>query len=338
MKEYDFRNLHPDIFFGTASDRYAGWIGQIYSPERYEARITRRKNKVGGKTFVEEVLPVECVEEFFDHFRVLEIDFTFYRPLLDKEGQPTQNFRVLQAYAHHLKDSNKIILKAPQAVFAQKIRKGGQYIENSDYLNSELFTRQFYEPALKILGERIGGFVLEQEYQRKQERVLPEKLAQALDTFFKGIPQDPRYHAEFRTEAYLTAPVFEVFERHGVGQVLSHWTWLPSLKQQFTLSENRILNGNREIVLRLLTPRGMRYKDAYAKAHPFNELKEEMLSQQMIEQTLEIMNIGINQKARVNVIVNNRAGGNAPQISLRIARQFTTLEKPGKRNRKDTLK
>jgi hypothetical protein len=28
---FHFRNLHPQVFIGTASDRYAGWIGQIYS-------------------------------------------------------------------------------------------------------------------------------------------------------------------------------------------------------------------------------------------------------------------------------------------------------------------
>jgi uncharacterized protein YecE (DUF72 family) len=32
-----------------------------------------------GKTFIEEVLPVDSVQEYFEHFPVLEIDFTFYR-------------------------------------------------------------------------------------------------------------------------------------------------------------------------------------------------------------------------------------------------------------------
>ncbi len=41
---------------GTASDRYAGWIGQIYTKERYAGRINRRSNKVGGKTFQNKIL------------------------------------------------------------------------------------------------------------------------------------------------------------------------------------------------------------------------------------------------------------------------------------------
>jgi hypothetical protein len=42
IEKFQFRNLHPKILMGTASDRYAGWIGQIYTKERYEGRISRR--------------------------------------------------------------------------------------------------------------------------------------------------------------------------------------------------------------------------------------------------------------------------------------------------------
>ncbi len=30
------RNPHPNILIGTASERYAGWIGQIYAEGRYK--------------------------------------------------------------------------------------------------------------------------------------------------------------------------------------------------------------------------------------------------------------------------------------------------------------
>jgi len=72
IENFQFRGLHPNVFLGTASDRYAGWLGQIYSEKLYGDRIARRKKTVGGKSFVEEVLPVESVKEYFQHFRVLE--------------------------------------------------------------------------------------------------------------------------------------------------------------------------------------------------------------------------------------------------------------------------
>jgi uncharacterized protein YecE (DUF72 family) len=87
-----------------ASGWYAGWIGQIYSEGRYEKGITRRSHKVGDKTFNEETLPVESVTEYFEHFPLLEIDYTFYRPLLESTGNPTQNFHVLKTYRQHMKE------------------------------------------------------------------------------------------------------------------------------------------------------------------------------------------------------------------------------------------
>jgi hypothetical protein len=54
--------------------------------------------RVSGKSFVEETMPVESVEEYFEHFRVLEIDYTFYSFLMDEDSKPTQNFHVLKRY------------------------------------------------------------------------------------------------------------------------------------------------------------------------------------------------------------------------------------------------
>ena len=77
LKKFLFRHLHPQVKMGTASDRYAGWLGQIYTEERYQGRIGQRTKVVGEHTFTEEVLPVDSVAEYFEHFPVLEIDFTF---------------------------------------------------------------------------------------------------------------------------------------------------------------------------------------------------------------------------------------------------------------------
>jgi hypothetical protein len=57
-------------------------------------------------------------------------------------------------------------------------------------------------------------------------------MAAILDRFFQAIPNDNRYHLELRTDLYLRGPVLEVLGKHGVGQVLSHWTWLPPLRKQ----------------------------------------------------------------------------------------------------------
>jgi uncharacterized protein YecE (DUF72 family) len=322
LQHFVFRNLHPNIYMGTASDRYAGWLGQIYSETAYADNMTRRSKTVAGRPFVEELLPVKSVEEYFRHFRTLELDFTFYRPLREMDGTPTQNFHLLRAYRRYLNKGDHLILKVPQIVFARKVLRNGTHIINEQYLDPIAFSSRFYEPALELLGTYLDGFIFEQEYQRKQDRPSPEAHAKELDTFFSAIAKDARYHVELRTESLLARPVFDVLERHGVGQVLSHWTWLPSLLRQFALSGGMFLNHDRHCIIRLMTPRGMRYEEAYARAHPFNGLVDGMLREEMVKETADMMQKAVDQSARVSVIVNNRAGGNAPLIALQIAQRF----------------
>jgi hypothetical protein len=122
---------------------------------------------------------------------------------------------VLQNYSRYLKNGGRIILKVPQMITAQKIRRAEQYLENEAYLNPRIFTEQFYEPAVKLLGSNLTGFIFEQEYQRKEDRASVARMTQDLDGFFRAIPKDTRYHLELRTDLYLRDSVFEVLENHG---------------------------------------------------------------------------------------------------------------------------
>jgi hypothetical protein len=89
-------------------------------------------------SYVEEVLPLDSVVEYFEHFPVLVIDFTFYRLLLDEQGQPTANYDLLKNYKSYLKEDDHLILKVPQAIMARKLRQGKNYIPNAAYLNPEI--------------------------------------------------------------------------------------------------------------------------------------------------------------------------------------------------------
>lgn len=318
-KPFSFRRIHPNLRMGTASDRYAGWLGQIYTEALYTGRIQSRTRKLGDRSFTEEVLPVESVSEYFEHFGVLELDFTFYRPLRDAAGKPTHTESLLTQYRSHLREDDRLILKAPQSIFAQKLRtRSGSFGDNPGYLDPEAFVRGFWEPATLILGSHLRGVVFEQEYQRAGGRMPPEALAERLDRFFDSIPKDPRYHVELRTDAYLSPPVLEALEKHGVGQVLSHWTWLPPLRKQFEKGGAKVLNGARRLVVRLMTPRNVRYEDAYAMAHPFDRLVENMVNPAMISDSAWLVRQAVEQNFEIDLIINNRAGGNAPLLARMI--------------------
>ncbi|ROQ90993.1 DUF72 domain-containing protein [Desulfosoma caldarium] len=320
-----FRHLHPHVLLGTASDRYSGWIGQIYTASRYEGRMTQRVQKVGSKSFTSTVLPVDSVREYFEHFSALEIDFTFYSLLLNPDGKPTHSYRTLERYAEHLPPDARVLLKVPQKVCAWRLWTGSAAVSNPSFLDPDLFRDAFYEPAVHLLGDRLAALIFEQEYHRKDDRLHPEDLANRLAAFFDAAPKDTRYHVELRTESYLSPPIFRVLGHYGVGQVMSHWTWLPSLRQQWQRSGQRFFNASRWLVVRLLTPRGMRYEEAYARAHPFDHLVEDMIQPSLFQETADLVARGLKADQTVCIIINNRAGGNAPLLARQLV--MTLMER-----------
>lgn len=54
-----------------------------------------------------------------------------------------------------------------------------------------------------LLGSNLAGFIFEQEYQRKEDWMPVNEMAQSLDKFFQLIPKDNRYHLELRTDLYV---------------------------------------------------------------------------------------------------------------------------------------
>jgi hypothetical protein len=47
---------------------------------------------------------------------------------------------VLENYRRHLKEGDRVILKVPQVITAQKIHRADQYIGNEAYVNPKIFT------------------------------------------------------------------------------------------------------------------------------------------------------------------------------------------------------
>ena len=66
----------------------------------------------------------------------------------------------------------------------------------------------------------------------------------------------------------------------------------------------------------------MSYEESYAKAFPFDKMVNGMLDPEMIEDTIEIVNEAIKEKIQVNLIIDNRVGGNAPLIAQNIAHRL----------------
>ena len=329
IDRYIFRHIHPRLRFGTASDRYGGWIGQIYS-EHWQDKVVRRAKKLNGETFKEPVLPVETVREYFEHFNILELDFTFYRPLLNSDASPTSNYFALRQYLRYAPPDALFLLKAPQIFFTRKLRRStkGQvaYEENPDYLNAERYLKEFHQPAQELLQEHLVGIIFEQAYQRVSDTPPVDEVIEDFDQFFRQLPPVPQSHIELRSPHLLQPPLFNWMASQGIGYVFSHWTYLPPLHKQWKLCGERFTARNREAVVRLMTPLRMTYAEAYARAFPFDkpvpELANTPQAQRMIEDTVELAFYAIEQEVTLNIIANNRAYGNAPELARAIALRF----------------
>jgi uncharacterized protein YecE (DUF72 family) len=331
---YDFREVHPNLRLGTASDRYAAWLGQIYPLDVWGERVDTRQRKTSRGTFEERTLPVASVDEYFLHFGVLEIDFTYYRPLTDPDGKPEHNHFTLDAYAEHAPPDALFLLKAPQQFFSRVLRRsrGGQvsYEDNPQYLDAEAYLRQFHNPALQILGDRLAGVIFEQEYGRVAESPAPEAFVAELERFFDALPADVQPHLEVRSPHLLTEPYFRFLQDRGLGFVFSHWQYLPPIREQWARCGQRFTAADGNVVARLLSPRGMSFEDAFAKAYPFEgpvpEWEEAPETQRMVLDAVALLYRAEADDATLNLVVNNRAYGNAPALAQRIARRVLDEE------------
>ena len=96
----------------------------------------------------------------------------------------------------------------------------------------------------------------------------------------------------------------------------------PPLRKQFIKAGKQFFNSGKQCIIRLLTPLRMKYNETYEQAFPFDKMVPGMMNPEMIRETVEIMRAGIKKGVMVNVIVNNRAGGNPPLIAREIVSHF----------------
>ena len=75
-----------------------------------------------------------------------------------------------------------------------------------------------------------------------------------------------------------------------------------------------------------MTPLRMSYEDSYAKAFPFDKMVEGMTSPEMISDAIRIIMEGVRRRKRMNLIINNRAGGNGPMTVQQIAKRLQEVE------------
>jgi hypothetical protein len=92
----------------------------------------------------------------------------------------------------------------------------------------------------------------------------------------------------------------------------------------------RLTAANDQVVARLLTPRNTKYADAYAMAYPFDERKPELAdtdqARDMVLDATALTYRAQAENALLNIVANNRAWGNAPDLARTIGHRILDEE------------
>ncbi len=210
------------VWIGTSSWKYEGWLGQIYTPERYQTR---------GK-FSEKRFQAECLAEYAEVFPIVCGDFSFYQ-------FPSPHY-----WSHLFASAPEALrwtLKAPEQLTVKSFPKHARYgaragQPNPSFLDAELFARLFLDP-LTPYRERISAIVLEFGTFNKTAFANVGDFAAALAPFLAALPPSFRYAVEIRNPDYLRHQYFQCLHDHGAAHVLNAWTRMPEIGSQMRIEE-----------------------------------------------------------------------------------------------------
>lgn len=281
------------VFIGTSSWRYEGWLGQVYTPERYFTR-----GKFSKKKFNE-----ESIQEYAETFPIIGGDFSFY-------SIPEASFwqKVFTAAPTHLKWDLKIPEDFTTKRFSKQPRYGpraGQ--ENPTFLDSDAFGSAFLEPLTPFL-DRVGIFLIEFGTLSKASYAEPKAFFDDLDSFLRRLPRGLQYGIEIRNDDFLDATYFDVLKANRVAHIFSSWSRMPSLRQQLLIDD--AFTAPFTAARALLRP-GRDYAHAVEMFSPYTQVKEEYPSARQALRDLICRSQERDISAYIHV--NNRLEGNAIQ-------------------------
>jgi len=284
------------ILIGGSSWKYEGWMGQIYSRERY---LTRGR-------FSKRLFESECLREYAETFSTVCGDFAFYQ-------FPTEEFwrnlfqRAPESFQFAFKVPEQITCK----VFPVHARYGAQAgKDNPSFLDAHLLEAMFLRP-LRQYGRRTAVLIFEfGAFGRRSFAELHEFLDR-LDPFLGALPPEFRYAVEIRNPEYLARDYFACLRTHGVAHVYNAWSRMPELGRQLAIPESATANF---LVCRALLRRGRPYEDAVAMFSPYTEVKDP--NPEARESMRALMGRARENKQFLFLFVNNRLEGNAPLTIL----------------------
>jgi uncharacterized protein YecE (DUF72 family) len=285
-----------NIFIGGSSWKYEGWLGQIYSRERYLAR---------GR-FSRRVFEQECLREYAETFPTVCGDFAFY------QFPPPEFWERLFA---RVPEGFRFAFKVPEqitcAVFPIHERYGataGQ--RNPAFLDAGMLHEMFVQPLLPY---RNKTALLIFEFGAFGRRAFADagEFAGRLDPFLAALPKEFRWAVEVRNPEFLHPDYFASLRAHNVAHVYNAWSKMPELKQQIAIPDSATADFP---VCRALLRHGRVYEKAVEAFAPYTHVQDP--NPEARESMKVLIGRARENKQFLFLFVNNRLEGNAPATIL----------------------
>jgi uncharacterized protein YecE (DUF72 family) len=247
------------IFIGTSSWKYEGWLGLIYTPERYMTR---------GK-FSRAKFEKTCLSEYAEVFQTVCLDAGFYQ-------FPTAKW--MDTIFSHLPPDFRLSIKVTEDITVRSFPNLPRYgkragMMNERFLDADLFVASFLQP-LEAHRPQIGTLIFEFSHFHVGDWKRGRQFVEALDAFLARLPKGWDYAVEIRNENLLHPEYFETLRRHGVAHTFNNWSRMPSVTEQMRLDGAFTADFT---AARFLLKPGRFYEEAVQKFQPYSEVKEENL-------------------------------------------------------------
>ena len=282
------------VYLGTSSWKYEGWLGQLYTPARYEFR-----GKVARKRFEQ-----CCLAEYAEVFKTVCVDAAYYN---------FPNERYLEGLVAQVPGDFRFSFKVTDAITIRKYPNLNRFGEragkiNEHFLNADLFTTAFLKP-MSDFREQIGLLIFEFSKFYSSDYARGSIFVEDLDRFLGALPRGWPYGIELRNQHWLQSEYFQCLARHQVAHIFNSWDGMPAVTDQLSLPDSRPHPGL--VGARFLLKPGRKHADAVKAFAPYDRVKDQYPEARSAGRALIKQGIEAKGHQQTYIYVNNRLEGNA---------------------------
>jgi uncharacterized protein YecE (DUF72 family) len=281
-------------FVGTSSWKYPGWMGQLYTRDRYVWR---------GR-YAESRFERNCLAEYAEVFKTVCVDAAYYQ-FPKRDSLRAMADQTPADFQFAFKVTDEITMRQFPALPRFGIRAGRP---NENFLNADLFTRAFLDPCESIRAN-VGLLMFEFTQFHSTDFTRGREFVAALDGFLGKLPRGWPYAVEIRNRSFLQPEYFDILARHGVAHVFNSWTDMPMVSEQIELPG--AFPTPALFAARFLLRPGRKYEEAVKRFSPYKRIQEANPEGRLAGAKL-IKRIKAGAKpSRGYIFLNNRFEGNA---------------------------